>query len=274
MAKFAAKAAPEGDKLRGGYYTPEPIARFVAEWAGQAGSQILEPSCGGGAILRELVSAVGGEGLAAVELISQEARHASDSSGVAVEVADFFAWFAPERHGAFDAVAGNPPYIRFGSWDESSREPALALMRSQGLRPTKLTNAWVPFVVASVLAVRLGGRVALVLPAELLQVGYAAALRSYLIDNCSHVTIVSFQRLVFPGILQEVVLLLAERGRGPAQIRTIEVPDGSHLDALHIAAAPQFAPICTRPRNGRSTTSTRQPSRSYAPFARMAGCCR
>ena len=238
MAKFAAKAASEGDKLRGGYYTPEPIARFVAEWAGQAGSQILEPSCGDGAILRELVSAVGDEGLAAVELTSQEAEKAADSSGVVVEVADFFAWFAPERHGTYDAVAGNPPYIRFGSWDESSREPALALMRSQGFRPTKLTNAWVPFVVASVLAVRPGGRVALVLPAELLQVGYAAALRSYLIDNCSHVTIVSFQRLVFPGILQEVVLLLAERGTGPAQIRTIEVPDASHLETFYTAEAP------------------------------------
>jgi adenine-specific DNA methylase len=238
MAKFAAKAAPQGDKLRGGYYTPEPIARFVAEWAGQAGARILEPSCGAGAILRELVSAVGKKRLAAVELIGQEAEEAGRSSGMAVEVADFFAWFVPRHHGTFDAVAGNPPYIRFGSWDESSRELALALMRSQGLRPTKLTNAWVPFVVASVLAVRPGGRVALVLPAELLQVGYAASLRSYLVDNCSHVTIVSFQTLVFPNILQEVVLLLAERGTGPAEIRTIEVPDALHLDTSYMAKGP------------------------------------
>lgn len=238
MAKFAAKSAPEGDKLRGGYYTPEPIARFVAKWAGQAGPRILEPSCGDGAILSELASAVGTKKLTAVELIGQEAEEAAERSGVAVNVADFFAWFSLKRHGTFDAVAGNPPYIRFGSWDESSREPALALMRRQGFRPTKLTNAWVPFVVASVLAVRLGGRVALVLPAELLQVGYAAALRSYLIDNCSHLTIVSFKRLVFPNILQEVVLLLAERGTGPAEIRTIEVPDASHLDTCYLADGP------------------------------------
>ncbi|MGI9092186.1 MAG: N-6 DNA methylase [Mycobacteriales bacterium] len=238
MAKFAAKAAPEGDKLRGGYYTPDPIARFVAEWAGEAGTRILEPSCGDGAILRELVAAVGHDDLAAVELVKGEAAKASKSAGVPVKVVDFLSWFGPNRHGTFDAVAGNPPYIRFGSWDQSSREPALSLMRSQGLRPTKLTNAWVPFVVASVLAVRPGGRIALVLPAELLQVGYAAALRSYLIDNCTHVTIVSFQRLVFPGILQEVVLLLAERGEGPAEIRTIEVPDASHLDAFHRTTAP------------------------------------
>ena len=160
MAKFAAKAAPEGDKLRGGYYTPEPIARFVAEWAGKAGPRVLEPSCGDGAILRELADVVGADDLTAVELVKGEAAKATKASGVRVHVADFFEWFGTPRQGVFDAVAGNPPYIRFGSWDESSREPALALMRGQGLRPNKLTNAWVPFVVASVLAVRPGGRVA------------------------------------------------------------------------------------------------------------------
>lgn len=238
MAKFAAKAIPEGDKLRGGYYTPEPIARFVADWAGQAGSRILEPSCGDGAILRQLTSAFGNEKVAAVELIGHEAAKAAEASGAAVEVADFFEWFCPRRFGTFDAVAGNPPYIRFGSWEASSRERALELMRGQGLRPTKLTNAWVPFVVASLLAVRPGGRVALVLPAELLQVGYAAALRAYLVDHCSQITIVSFQRLVFPSILQEVVLLLAERGKGPAEIRTVEVPDASHLNTYYEADTP------------------------------------
>lgn len=238
MAKFAAKVAPDGDKLRGGYYTPQPIAQFIAEWASHAGTRVLEPSCGDGAILQELTGVVGPNDVTAVELMCDEAAKAEAASGAAVEVSEFFGWFTPDRRGTFDAVAGNPPYIRFGSWDESSREPALALMRSVGMRPTKLTNAWVPFVVASVLAVRPGGRVALVVPAELLQVGYAAALRSYLVDNCSSVTIVSFQRLVFPGILQEVVLLLAERGDGPAEIRTVEVPDAAHLDEFHAADKP------------------------------------
>ena len=238
MTKFAAKVTPEGNKLRGGYYTPEPIARFVAEWAGKAGPRVLEPSCGDGSILCELADVVGAADLTAVELVGSEAAAATKATGVQVQVADFFEWFDTPHLGTFDAVAGNPPYIRFGSWDESSRELALALMRSQGLRPNKLTNAWVPFVVASILAVRPGGRIALVLPAELLQVGYAAALRSYLIDNCSYLTIVSFQRLVFPGILQEVVLLLAERGDGPAEIRTVEVPDASHLDAFYKSEAP------------------------------------
>ena len=56
MAAFAGPAAPSAEKLRGGYYTPEPVARFLAEWVTSAGPRLLEPSCGDGAILRVLAA--------------------------------------------------------------------------------------------------------------------------------------------------------------------------------------------------------------------------
>lgn len=240
MTTFASKAAPNADKLRGGYYTPDPLAQFVASWAGEAGGLLLEPSCGDGAILKHLVNfgtAVG------VELLGSEAQAASAATGTDVANAEFFSWFTRERRGSFDGVAGNPPYIRFGSWTEEHRARAFLLMQDEGLKPTRLINAWVPFVVASLLAVRPGGRVALVVPAELLQVGYASSLRAYLVDNCTEITIVSFKRLVFPGILQEVVLFLAVKGVGPAAIRTIEVEDASSLGDLEIQGATVRAPL-------------------------------
>lgn len=234
---FASKPPPTGDKLRGGYYTPVPIARFLAQWAGGqnpiAFPRLLEPSCGNGAILEHL-AAVPGARVAAVELVEREAAAAAARTGVPVASGDFFTWFTEDRFGSYDGVAGNPPYIRFGSWDTHSRERALALMRLQGLRPSRLTNAWVPFVVAAVLAVRPGGRVALLLPAELLQVGYAAELRSYLVDQCARITVVTFAGLIFPGVLQEVVLLLAERGDGPGRIRTVEIADAAALSSLDL----------------------------------------
>ena len=230
MPNFASKPLPSEEKLRGGYYTPDPIAAFLARWVGAAGGRVLEPSCGDGAVLAALAERLGtGGGLTGVELDPAASAQARRRGCATVVTADFFRWFDQTRHGAFDGVAGNPPYIRFGSWQEDSRLPAFAMMAGQGLRPTRLTNAWVPFVVASLLAVREGGRVGLVLPAELLQVGYAAPLRAYVVDTCSDVCVVSFRSLVFPGIQQEVVLLLATRGEGPARIRTMEVDDARDL---------------------------------------------
>jgi adenine-specific DNA methylase len=252
VATFPAPAAPSADKLRGGYYTPPAVARFIAGWASAAGPRVLEPSCGDGAVLAALTERLGGAGprggAVGVELNPAEAAKAA-RHGLPVVTADFFAWFGPAHRGAFDAVAGNPPYIRFGSWSERTRMLAFGLMREAGLRPSRLVNAWVPFTVAAVLALRPGGRVALVLPAELLQVGYAGPLREFLVDRLASMTIVSFRRLVFGGVLQEVVLLLGERGDGPARVRTVEYEDPDGLPASgRLAAEAPFAPALQHDR--------------------------
>ncbi|GAB2635964.1 class I SAM-dependent methyltransferase [Gordonia jinhuaensis] len=244
MTVFDTKAVPTDDKLRGGYYTPSPIAEFVAGWVAQAGCRLLEPSCGDGNILEPLSRL--SKKVQGVELFPDEAAAAVARTGVKVEVDDFFSWFDQDKRESFDGVAGNPPYIRFGNWTEPTRTNALDLMRSVDMRPNKLTNAWVPFVVGSVLATRKSGRIGLVIPAELMQVGYAAGLREFLVDNCAEVNVVTFKRLVFPGILQEVVLLLAVRGEGPARIQVIEVDDAASLATLDIGAAHVRAPLHER----------------------------
>ncbi|KAA1250347.1 class I SAM-dependent methyltransferase [Mycobacterium simiae] len=227
MRTFTGKNAASADKVRGGYYTPPALARFLARWVCAAGTRILEPSCGDGRILRQLAELTGQAH--GVELVAREAVQSRKFASVDVE--NFFTWLRGTQAGSWDGIAGNPPYIRFGNWASDQREPALELMRSVGLRPTKLTNAWVPFVVASTTLVRDGGRVGLVVPAELLQVSYAAQLREFLLSRYREITLVSFRRLVFHGILQEVVLFCGVVGAGPAQIRTVQLGDADALES-------------------------------------------
>ena len=198
MAAFPSKIAPSSAKLRGGYYTPAPIARFLANWVGDAGGRILEPSCGDGAILEPLVEVA--SQVTGIELDELEAAKALDRCpAAAIENADFFEWLDEPQLGAWDGLAGNPPFIRFQHWTAPTRDLAFDLMRVVGMRPTKLTNAWVPFVVASTLALRDGGRLGLVVPAEVMQVNYASELRAFLVDELSELTVVTFKRLVFEG---------------------------------------------------------------------------
>ena len=68
-----------------------------------------------------------------------------------------------------------------------SREAAFRLIRRVGLNPNRLTNAWVPFIVASAMLLGRRGRLAMVVPAELLQVSYAAGLRRLLSDGQTYV---------------------------------------------------------------------------------------
>jgi adenine-specific DNA methylase len=91
-------------------------------------------------------------------------------------------------------------------------------MRSLGLTPNRLTNSWVPFLVAATECLNEGGRLAFVVPAELLQVSYAAQLRSFLTDRFERINIVTCNDLFFEGAEQEVVLLLADGAfRNPSE---------------------------------------------------------
>ena len=86
----------------------------------------------------------------------------------------------------------------------------MTMMKQKGLQPNKLTNTWVPFVVAATTRIRPGGRLAMVVPAELLQVSYAGQLRMFLVDQFRRIEIVACNEMFFDGAEQEVVLLLAE----------------------------------------------------------------
>lgn len=189
-----------------------------------------------------------------VEFVAEEAAKAR--AFAPVDAGSLFTWLDAKADDGtvtkWDGVAGNPPYIRFGNWVPAQRDPALELMRRAGLQPTRLTNAWVPFVVASTTLVREGGRVALVLPAELLQVGYAAPLRDFLLRRYREITLITFERLVFDGILQEVLLFCgvvgSAAGPSPAKVRTINLPDAGALHAVGPDLDGPFAPALLHER--------------------------
>lgn len=220
--------ALDANKLRGGYYTPQPVADWLALWALRTRhDSFLEPSAGNGVILEAGVSrllSLGAERcelsalIRGVEITPAEADIARDKierlagSGARglVDSGDFFAWFRAQRDRRFSAVLGNPPFIRYQSFPEPARGRAMLLMQEFGLRPNKLTNIWVPFVVAATESLEENGRLALVIPAELLQVTYAAQLRAYLTERFARVAVVTCNELFFEKAEQEVVLLLAE----------------------------------------------------------------
>ncbi|MCS6625043.1 N-6 DNA methylase [Roseibacterium beibuensis] len=242
MTQFSSnKLAPTAQKLRGGYYTPDALAEFMSGWAIRSGAErILEPSCGDGNFVIEAASRLTGSGrVVAVEIDKDEiakARRRSAAWGKQIvwHRSDFFEAFEGLATGEqFDVLLGNPPFIRFQHFDPPARERAFTLLRGFGYRPNGLANAWASFVQLGAELIKDGGRLAMVIPAELLQVQYAAELRARLPILFDEVLIVGFDELVFPEIQQEVVLLLAEgrnRSRKSAgRLHTMQLQNGIEL---------------------------------------------
>lgn len=210
-------SSEDAEKLRGGYYTPAPLAEWMCDWAIRSGSdRVLEPSCGDGVFLREAKTRVMQGELVGIEISPTEVvKCANGLKGfnAVVHCDDFFAWLRNVDQPAFDCCVGNPPFIRYQKFPEPSRSLGMELLQNAGLRPNKLTNIWVPFVVGATLALKPGGRLALVLPAELLQVSYAAQLRQFLTDQFATINIIACNHLFFNGAEQETILLLGDGKR-------------------------------------------------------------
>ena len=204
-------------KSRGAFFTPPQIAEFLAAWAiHSSGDAVLEPSCGEAAFLlaaataQEKLGGIPGH-LVGVEIHAPSAaiaRGRLTDTGVSAEinVADFFDCEPKEQ---FDAVLGNPPFIRYQSFNGEGRLKGVAAALRQGVRLSKLASAWAAFLIHACAFLKPNGRLGLVLPAELLAVNYASSVRSYLMRRFRSLKIIAFEQSIFPGVQEEVVLLLA-----------------------------------------------------------------
>ncbi len=229
------------EKLRGGFYTPEPIAEFILRWGinGSNDFDILEPSCGDGVFLDQIQKHdLNYQSITAIELDEEESIKADKINLKNKQIInDDFHTYCNNTESKFDLIVGNPPYIRYQFFNRMQQIEAQDIFIKAGLTYSKLTNAWVSFVVGSSLLLKIkGGRIGFVLPAEILQVSYALQLRKFLANFYNKINIISFEKLVFPDIQQEVVLLLCEKNETKSHnIEHIELHDASELKTLDVA---------------------------------------
>lgn len=216
-------------KLRGGYYTPPDLAVFLAQWVKEiAPKRVLEPSCGDGVFFGALAKIKGfkNTSVTGFELEADEAAKARTRAteiglnAATVHTEDFLQWALDHMNDGgtkFDAVVGNPPFVRYQYLPEPFQQRAELIFKELNLPFTKHTNAWVSFILASMSLLRPGGRLAMVVPAEIIHVTHAQSLRSYLGRECRRLVIVDPEELWFSDTLQGAVILLAEKKHSEAE---------------------------------------------------------
>ena len=231
-------------KARGAFFTPDAITRYITDWAIRTSQDtVLEPSAGDAAFLVQAVRRLREHGQQAprvdgVEIHPHSARVARERVKEAggtprLTVNDFF---LVEPEARYSVVIGNPPYIRYQDFSGESRTRSRAAAFKAGVSLTALASSWAAFTIHSALFLQPGGRMGLVLPAELLSVNYAAAVRQFLFDRFRSVELVLFTEQVFPDAEADVVLLLADGfSEGPTDHATIyQAQDAEALTALGV----------------------------------------
>lgn len=233
---------PEEIKARGAFYTPPQLTSFLASWAlRSAGDRVLEPSCGDGAFVAALASRFAELGVRApgpqLLAIERDAAEATKSRALAptvdVRTLDFFD-LDPGDIDPIDAAVGNPPYIRYHGFTGADRARGLERATAQGVNLTQLASSWAHFVIHAASFLKPDGRLALVLPAELLHTDYGAPVREYLMRRFSSVVVIAFDHMVFADAQVDAVLLLASHDDDHG-IRVIRLRDERALVEAELA---------------------------------------
>lgn len=249
----------EAERRRlGAYYTSETLASKLLTWAViDADTTVMDPSYGGCAFLRQAITRLRMLGTTSP---ASQVYGADIDESTALWRAHLVSRGVPPEHlhpGDFllvdpgaelpvcGAVVGNPPYVRHHRLTPDQLAAYAHLRNMGGL--TARANAWAYFVVHSLAFVGAGGRLAMLLPGAVLHDdGYAERVRAHVAERCERVLFVRVRDRLFPGVLEETVVLLATMAESAVATSTSSVDyaevDGEEALSALLAAWPSSDP--------------------------------
>src|SRR5260370_4692482 len=138
-------------KTLGAFYTAEPVARFLVEWAiREPNEAVLDPSCGDGAFIGAAATRLAELGCPipkvwGVDFHSGAITAARSLFSASRLVTSEFFSLVPDELPQFDAVVGNPPFIRYQTFSGDARSAALSRTTDAGVSLARLSSSWAPF---------------------------------------------------------------------------------------------------------------------------------
>ena len=207
------------------FYTPEAVARPLADWAVRNKTDLLlDPSFGGCAFLEaaaDRLTTLGAQRPAEnlygfdadiralqplVRLLA--GNRARDRFGVP---RDFLSTLPGSADCPLvDVVVGNPPYVRHHLLKGVRRDVAREAARLSGYDLSEKSSYWGYFVLHAVRCLKPGGRLAFVLPMSLLTTDYADTVRAVLFQGFGRTRVIIMDQRLFEGAEERSVVVLAD----------------------------------------------------------------
>lgn len=218
--RYAADTDPGHRRRFAQFFTPFPVASFMARWVldgGRRRHHILDPAFGLGVFARAV--AAGSEaahritGFEVDPVIADRSVPALEGLpgriALGLERSDYL---DSDWDGRFDGVLCNPPYLRFQEY--AGRGARLKSLEDRmGIKLAGLTNLHCLFLLKSLHQLGPGGRAAYIMPWEFLNAGYGTRIKEYLLGTGAlrHAVVFDSRRGVFAGAVTTACILLFDR---------------------------------------------------------------
>jgi adenine-specific DNA-methyltransferase len=213
---YAQLVALDHRRRFGQFFTPQPIAELLCRWAAESEPKtMLDPAAGTGVLARTFHRVCSDCRIAAIDIDSLAIQALQSVAGPkwreGISRQDFLTW---EWDGQFDAIVANPPYLRH---HDICYPPEVwrRIEDRSGIKVSRLTNAYVLFVLEICRRLTLGGRAGIIVPGEWLNANFGAPLKRFLLRGqwLQRLAYFSHAESLFDDALTTACLLLIQRPR-------------------------------------------------------------
>ncbi|MCK5369677.1 MAG: N-6 DNA methylase, partial [Cyclobacteriaceae bacterium] len=216
------------------FFTPYPIAQFMANWIlGNPNCEmVLDPAFGLGIFTRALFESEPSIQVKGFEIdvnLLEKARTLLDSQNVTLFNQDYM---YNDWNNKYDGIICNPPYLKFHDYDNKS---ALREIKKRlNLNLTGFTNLYTLFLLKSAHQLIEGGRAAYIVPSEFMNSDYGKNVKSYLIKNrtLQYIIVFDFEENVFDDALTTSSILLFANDFNTKSIEFIVIKSPEELKKL------------------------------------------
>lgn len=235
--EYAANANSEHVKRLGQFFTPFPIAHFMARWivSNPKCKTILDPAVGLGIFLRAILKGADANSyqLIGYDIDPQVLKKAKtlfqgyEDYDIRLINRDYM---FNDWDNRYDGIICNPPYQRFQNY--KNRNEILAEFQTRlGMALSGLTNLHTLFLLKSVNQLSENGRAAYILPSEFLNSDYGVFIKRNLIKykSLKYVIVFDFTENLFDNVITTSCILLFDNS---ADIKSVEFISVKSLDDL------------------------------------------
>jgi len=210
-------------KDNGIYYTPKKLADFLVKeilsnYSESQSISILEPSAGDGVFVSSFYDNNFKKNILNFDIVEKRPTELKkienklkNKNGEFNFFAEDYLQFQIKSNKIYDVVIGNPPYIPTKKLTKKQLELCFNIHQEFNLSSKTIKNLWVAFLVSGISKLHNAGILCFVLPSEILQVSYAEDLRTLLKKEFDLIQIYTFKDLIFEGIEQDAVVILAKK---------------------------------------------------------------
>lgn len=198
------------------FFTPEPIADFMAQWvlSGANGNEdILEPAFGLGVFSRSMSRIHSGLKIKGYDVDKTILRFAQENlpdiqCTISLQEENYL---TSSWDNKYDVIICNPPYLKFHDYDNSTLVPLVNSKLDTKLN--RFTNIYTLFLLKSIYQLKEGGKLAYIIPSEFLNSDYGVEVKRTLIDSgvLRHIIIVDFTQCAFDDALTTACILLCKK---------------------------------------------------------------